>query len=305
MLYDIPILFIIFRRKDVALQSLQRIRSVQPAKLYIAADGPRTGVEGEAQAVEQTRQAVLSAIDWPCDVKTLFQTENLGCSKGPYTAISWLFDNEEQGIILEDDCMAEQSFFPFMQELLQRYQHDDRIGMIAGTNQLDDRHDMVHSYCFSKYAACWGWATWRRAWINMRIDLDFLTEQRTDVLKNRGFKGKEDNRWNYQLEMIRRNRVSAWDWQWYFSLAAQNQLCIFPCANLISNIGNDAEATHTAFSEIFIKSRPMAFPLKHPTYILPDYQFDKDFFKKENSIAARVKRHIPYALKQFIKRHIH
>ena len=133
-MYQVPILLIIFRRKNVALQSLERIRKIQPAKLYIAGDGARSHVKGEQEAVEETRKAVLDAIDWPCDIHTLFQKQNLGCSKGVYTAINWLFENEEKGIILEDDCMMQESFFPFVEELLERYKNDERIGMIDGAN---------------------------------------------------------------------------------------------------------------------------------------------------------------------------
>ena len=138
IMYKTPILLIIFRRKDVALKCLERIRKVLPTKLYIAGDGARANVVGEQESVEATRKAVLDAIDWPCEVNTLFQTENLGCSKGVITAINWLFTNEEQGIILEDDCMMQGSFFPFVEELLERYKNDERIGMIDGANYIKD-----------------------------------------------------------------------------------------------------------------------------------------------------------------------
>ena len=131
-MYRIPILFVFFRRKEVALKSFEQIRKVQPQKLYLACDGARTNVTGEKEDIDATRQAILAAVDWPCDVHTLFQKQNLGCGKGVYTAINWLFTNEEQGIILEDDCIANNSFFIYTEELLGRFSHDNRIGMIAG-----------------------------------------------------------------------------------------------------------------------------------------------------------------------------
>ena len=303
-MYRIPILFVFFRRKEVALKSFEQIRKVQPQKLYLACDGARTNVTGEKEDIDATRQAILAAVDWPCDVHTLFQKQNLGCGKGVYTAINWLFTNEEQGIILEHDCIANNSFFIYTEELLGRFSHDNRIGMIAGTNQIE-HYKMQFSYCFSKYAACWGWATWRRAWKNMDIDMAFLTTQRSNVLANRGYHGKEESRWNYQIEMIQKRRVSAWDWQWYFSLASQNQLCIFPEKNLISNIGNDSKATHTSFSDIYIQSHELNFPLTHPQYVMPDNNFDYYFYHTDNSWSAVIKRNIPYHIKQIIKKFIH
>ena len=302
-MYTVPILFVIFRRKDAALQSFARIRDAKPARLYIAGDGPRPGVDGEAEQVEQTRKAVMDAIDWPCEVKTLFRDCNIGCGQGVYTAINWFFEHEERGIIIEDDCVLQPSFFPFAEELLERYKDDERIGMIAGTNPLGEVA-VTESYLFSKYAACWGWATWRRAWNKMDIGMSFLSSKKEDVIANRGC-GNERNRWLYQIGMIAKGRVSAWDWQWYFSLAAQNQLCIFPKANLVSNIGDDEMATHTAFSSIRRDGKHIAFPLVHPEFVMPSVSFDKALHRDGNTTAAWLKRHLPYHLKQQIKKLTH
>lgn len=301
MQYSVPILFVIFKREDVALKSFERIRQVRPSKLYIAGDGPREGIAGENKMVEDTRRAIIDAIDWPCEVKTLFRQENLGCGMGVYSAIEWLFNNEECGIILEDDCIADSSFFQYVAELLERFKDDSRIGMIAGFNQVTS-YTPANSYCFSKYAACWGWATWRRAWANMDLKMDFRNNKLKDVLLNRGYLGRDCSRWRYQIKEIDAKHVSAWDWQWFFSLASQNQLCIFPQVNLVSNIGNDEEATHTAFSEISIKSQALNWPLNHPNYIVPDMKFDKAFFRTGNTARRRLLRCLPHGLKQRIKK---
>ena len=307
-MYDIPILFIIFRRKDVALQSLQRIRSVQPAKLYIAADGPRTGVEDEAKAVEQTRQAVLSAIDWPCDVKTLFQTENLGCSKGVYTAISWLFDNEEQGIILEDDCMMQQSFFPFVQEMLTRYKDDERIGMIDGANYIKDVK-IPDSYGFSLYKATNGWATWRRAWRNMDLDMTWRnTPYAESIIANMGYRSRDIKYWKYRISVVDHHDASAWDWQWYFTLAAHNQLGIYPCCSLQSNIGFGEGATHTSGGKVpsyYTTDQEMQFPLRHPRFVVPYQPFEKGFYDQNNTLYTNLMKYLPIPIKMWLKKTFH
>lgn len=130
-MYNIPILFIIFKRKDVALKSFESIRKIQPKKLYVAGDGPRSYIQGEAKKVEDTRQAILKAVDWDCEIHTLFQKENLGCCVGVYSAINWLFDNEDKGIIIEDDCVLRDSFYPFAEELLVRYKDDYRCSIFT------------------------------------------------------------------------------------------------------------------------------------------------------------------------------
>lgn len=305
MQYDIPILFVIFRRKDVTMRTFAAIKAAQPAKLYIACDGARETVNGEQELVEATRQAVENAIDWPCEVHRRYQDHNQGCAKAVSSAISWMFETEEMGIILEDDCVAKPSFFKFVREMLHRYKDDQRIGMVAGTNLVSSKVTMPDSYCFSKYKACWGWATWKRAWSNFQLDMPWRdSDYYQSVIANNGFRAKDKNYWKYRLNLIDANYVSSWDWPWYFCLAAQNQLCIFPSKDLIVNIGFDAEATHTSFFNLpkYKDEGELSFPLRHPRYIVPYEPFDKAFYKANNNLYMRLSSCIPLWLKRKLKK---
>lgn len=299
--YEIPILFVFFNRYDVALQSFQKIKDIKPKKLYLACDGPRANVAGEDEKVENTRKAILEQINWDCNIKTLFQEKNIGCGRGVFTAINWLFENEEYGIILEDDCIASPSFFRYAEEMLVKYKNDMRIGMIAGHNSITNI-EYPYSYIFSRYKSCWGWATWRRAWENMNFDMSWRdTKLANSVINNMGDIGRDVSGWKFKINAIDNNFVSAWDWQWYFSLSAQNQLCIYPALNQISNIGNDKEATHTSFSNITIPISELKFPLIAPPYIVPYYEFDKAFYLKSTSFRVKATRLLPKGLKNLIK----
>lgn len=305
MQYDIPILFVIFRRKDVTMRTFAAIKAAQPAKLYIACDGAREAVNGEQELVEATRQAVEQAIDWPCEIHRRYQDHNQGCAKAVSSAISWMFETEEMGIILEDDCVAKPSFFKFVREMLHRYKDDQRIGMVAGTNLVSSKVTMPDSYCFSKYKACWGWATWKRAWSNLQLDMPWRdSDYYQSVIANNGFRAKDKNYWKYRLNLIDANYVSSWDWPWYFCLAAQNQLCIFPSKDLIVNIGFDAEATHTSFFNLpkYKDEGELSFPLRHPRYIVPYEPFDKAFYKANNNLYMRLSSCIPLWLKKKLKK---
>lgn len=299
-MYQIPILFIVFNRLETALKSFEVIRSIQPNHLYIASDAARTYVEGEDAVVAEVRNKIMDNITWKCNVKTLFQKTNLGCGNGVYTAINWFFENEKYGIILEDDCIASPSFFLFAEKMILKYEHDQRIGMIAGTNPIN-MSNYDYSYIFSKYKSCWGWATWKRAWVNMDMKMDWVNKDRKSVLLNSGYCGKDYSNWKYKIKYINKGYVSAWDWQWYFSLAAQNQLCIYPKVNLISNIGNDKNATHTAFGNISLTRCELDFPLHEPPYVLPNALFDKKFYRDANSFVVLIKRLLPFCMKKKIK----
>lgn len=303
---DTPILFVIFNRKDTALTSLKAIKAALPKRMYIAGDGARPHIPEERAKVEATRKAILDAIDWDCEVKTLFQEDNLGCGPGVYTAINWFFEQEEQGIILEDDCVAKESFFPFVETLLQRYKDDDRIAQIGGFNELGQAFS-DNSYSYSSYMVCWGWATWRRAWRNMDMDMNWRkTGQKEAILSNCGYKGKDYTYWKRRTEAIDSNRVSAWDYQWCFSVAAQNQLSIFPNTNLISNIGFDKDATHTGKSPFmnYDAGKDLDFPLRHPEYVLANLEFDKAFYKSRNRFINNVAWFFPKSIKDVVKKGI-
>lgn len=304
-MYNIPILFIIFNRKDVALTSFEPIMKVKPSKLYIAGDGAREAVADEAFNVSETRKAILDCIDWECEVHTLFQENNLGCCHGVYSAINWLFDNEDQGIIIEDDCVMRDSFFPFVEEMLIRYRDDNRIGMIDAAN-YSQQIEIPDSYGFSRYKSTNGWGTWRRAWQLMDLDMEWRKGKYKDsIIRNMGYKSKDIRYWKYRIKAVDLNDVSAWDWQWYFTLAANNMLGIYPKYSLITNIGFGEGATHTSGKTVpscYISKKNISFPLKHPKYVVPYQPFEKAFYRSNNTLYNRIKQLFPFAFKNMIKK---
>jgi len=177
-----PVLFLVYKRPDTTRQVFEAIRQAKPPRLYVAADGPKKNVPGEAEKVKQVREIISNGVDWDCEVKTLFRDENLGCKYGPVEGINWFFKNEEEGIILEDDTLPSQSFFWFCQELLERYKDDTRIMVISGDNFQNGITRGTCSYYFSRYNHIWGWASWRRAWKYYSVDMKLWP----DVAKNQG-----------------------------------------------------------------------------------------------------------------------
>ena len=162
MSFDVPVLLLTWRRPDTTRQVLDALRPVAPSRLYVASDGPRN--EAEAKAVQATRDLVGELVDWSCQLKTRFLPDNQGCQLAVSSAITWFFEQEEAGIVLEDDCVPHLDFFSYCGELLDRYRHDTRIWCISGDNFQDGTWHGEGSYYFSRYNHCWGWATWRRCW---------------------------------------------------------------------------------------------------------------------------------------------
>lgn len=301
-----PLLFIIFNRKDIALRTLAEIRKARPKTLYIAGDGARLKRADENTLVNQTRKAVLEAIDWDCKVHTLFQNKNLGCGPGVFSAINWFLKHEKYGVILEDDCVPLPSFFTYCDELLERYEDDDRIAGITGFNPLKREISGDSSYYFSKYMENWGWATWRRAWKHMEIHMDWLgSKQENDIVSNAGFLAKDVASWRHGIELIKKEKINSWDIQWSFTVASQNQLTIYPKYNLISNIGFGDQATHTGeLSPLlnFQANRNLEQELVHPQYVVPNYEFDRAIYRQRNHLLAKMARYFPDNAKQIVKK---
>ncbi|MDR0733845.1 MAG: hypothetical protein LBF08_07285 [Dysgonamonadaceae bacterium] len=269
-MYNTPILFIIFANPDTTAKVFKRIRQIQPKKLYVAADAPRPNKPGEAQRSAETR-AIISRVDWNCEVKTLFHDRNLGLKIAVTTAISWFFEQEEMGVILEDDCLPDLSFFPFCEELLIRYKDDERIGHISGNNYLQGVIDERFSYDFSSVVHIWGWASWRRVWKNYDVNFTFW-ETHKDKRKMLFYNKMEEIYFSSFIHdtLNNKNGINAWSPQYYFGLRLQNQLSVYPGVNMVTNIGiGDVNATHTSKKnkKLCRPALPISFPLKHPKFI--------------------------------------
>jgi hypothetical protein len=232
-----PILFLIFNRPDTTKKVFDQIRKAKPAELYVAADGPRKDEPGESALCNKTR-AIIEEIDWDCDVHTLFRDKNLGCKKAISSGISWFFDNVDLGIILEDDCVPDGSFFEFCEELLNFYKNNNRIMMISGTNYIYDKIKVDESYFFSRYYSIWGWATWRRAWRLYDVDMTDWPEFKKSRKLDEMFQDRKIRKFYTNIfQEAYLNKVDTWDYQWVFACLSHQGLAIVPKHNLISNIG--------------------------------------------------------------------
>lgn len=271
-----PLLFIIFNRPEPTKIVFDEIRKARPQKLFIAADGPRPDRPEDIEKCRLAREVVKS-IDWPCEVKKLFQEKNLGCKLGATTGITWFFDNVEEGIILEDDCLPDQSFFRFCEEMLERYRDEPRIVMVSGYN-IAGIYDSDYSYIFSKYGGLWGWASWKRSWKQYDITMSLWKNKENQEKIKKAIGNR--NEWNYKQRLYEQTfngQKDTWDYQWETYRLLNGQLSVLPTKNLVENLGFGADATHTVAIEspLLIKRESLNFPLSHnPGPIVPDQRYD-------------------------------
>ena len=242
-----PILVIAFNRPDHLKVLIDRLREIQPTRIYFAVDGPREGNEAEKHKVTEC-QEMVSDIDWDCEITTNFQKSNLGCGLGVSTAITWFFNNEEHGIILEDDIIPDLSFFPFCEELLVRHENDSHVFAISGCNFVPPEDISTHAaYRFSQVPHIWGWATWRNRWQQYNLDITGWRKDLplTKLWAKSGHSIPAAVYWAGTFELLARKEIDTWDGQLVYMCMRTGMLTATSNTNLIDNIGFNEQATHT------------------------------------------------------------
>lgn len=272
-----PVAFIIFNRPNLAQRVFEEIRKVHPPLLLVIADGPRQDHPQDEERCAKTR-AIIEQVDWDCEVKKNYVDVNLGCRERIFSGLNWVFNEVEEAIILEDDCLPHPTFFRFCEELLDRYREDERICQISGINYQNGIERTECSYFFSRYNHIWGWASWRRAWKGCDVRLKKWPEVRkgkwlTTILGNPFFVPY----WQYIFEKVYRGEINSWAYPWTFHCWLQNRLAILPVTNLIDNLGIGKDSTHTKGGHLFRKNevKPITFPLIHPSNIICNTEADR------------------------------
>jgi hypothetical protein len=276
------ILFLIFNRPKETRKVFEEIRKSKPPRLYVAGDGPREGRDGEKERVEMARE-IATKVDWLCELKTLFREKNLGCGEGCSDAITWFFKYEEQGIILEDDCLPHQDFFNYCETLLNYYREEQRVSMITGQNFQAGQMRGEGSYYFSRYNHLWGWASWRRAWKHYNINMSFWPTWKLSADWRKKFPDFFERKyWERNFDRMFAKQIDTWDYPWDASIWRSGGLTAVPNINLVSNIGFGPDATHTvSVNDPLANIATGALrEIIHPKIIVQDQVADRFVFNK-------------------------
>jgi hypothetical protein len=281
----------------------QQIRAIRPKHLFVSADGPRPQKIGEAERCMQAR-AIINQVDWDCEVKTRFSEKNLGCKMGVSSAITWFFEHVEEGIILEDDCLPDLSFFKFCETLLERYRNDQKIMHISGDNFQDGKKRGTGSYYASSINHVWGWATWKRAWNIYDVSMTGYSDNQK-LFYNMFPNTTVRKYWKKNFDLVYSNKKDTWDVQWQYAMFLHKGLALHPNINLVSNIGFQMHATHTidGFDPLANRKREKIDCIQHPEIVEPDIDADCYTFKtyfnptKIKKALRLIRRYISFALR--------
>lgn len=312
-LFEIPVVLLIFKRKDAALRILERLKEAGVSKLYIMADQGRD--EAEKKLVSETRSAIEKAIDWDCNVIKNYAESNRGVYGNIALGAKWVFEREKWAIFLEDDNLPEITFFPFCEELLKRYENDNRILWICGTNYLGEYEPANDvSYMFTKHMLPCGWASWsdkflkyydgyaellEDPYMRQRFIEDFPTKDMSEVYM-RPLR-------NYRKLIAEGKQPSSWDYQMCLSIRVNSMFGISPICNQIKNIGVDEMSEHggNTMAKIMTKrfcgmeSYPLVLPLKHPVTVMTDLKYEHLI---DQIVTPPISKRLRHKVAKFIKK---
>jgi len=287
---DVAVLLLFFTRTKHTVITFNQIRKARPSKLFLYQDGPRQGRVDDEKNIKECREAIEAMIDWNCEVHRLYQTKNYGCDPSEFLSQKWMFSYVDKGIIIEDDDVMSESFFPFCKELLDKYENDTRINMICGQNHLGTYNANGADYIFCRGGSIWGWATWKRtidSWdplyrfINDSYAMKCLEKQ----------KGKKSL--NSFVNTCKLHKSTGKEYYESIRNANQfvnNQLNIVPTKNMCCNIGIGSETTHSVASitflsralrpNLFAKTYEIFLPLTPPNYVIEDKIYQQKYRDK-------------------------
>lgn len=299
-----PVLFLIQRRPELSTQVLAAIRRARPVHLLVAADGPE-----EDSRCQETRRLVLEGIDWPCRLLTHFSRERLGCRKAVSQALDWGFGEHERLIVIEDDCLPDPSFFSFSTELLDRYQDDDKVMQICGSNLSGHAAQDGGSYYASRFATIWGWASWRRAWSHHDAMMKEWRINRSNLHWKASCKFPGEAAFRKKMyDSACADEIDAWSIAWDMARQARGGVSLIPSVNLVSNLGWGQDATHTHDlhdPRACMKTDSISFPLQHPGSLEADDQADLAYFNRycrSPSLLGRIRRRLRRLLRTAMTR---
>ena len=246
------------------------------------ADGPRPDRPEDVRDCAAAR-SIIEQVDWDCQVMKNYADVNLGGGRRTASGLDWVFDTVDRAIVLEDDCLPHPSFFRYCEELLEKYQDDDRIMTILGTIGLGRWKPDSQSYHFSYWPSpVWGWASWSRAWRYYDHDIKAWAipavkqKIRAFMPEDTLFMGMA-----WRFEQAYKKKVDTWDWSWYFAILSHSGLAIVPSVNLVSNLAFGPKATHTKSRRQRVVGRTYSlnFPLTHPKEVAIDRDYHTEITK--------------------------
>jgi len=299
---ETPVVIIVFNRPDMIRQTLAAVRAARPTRLFLIADGPRDDHPDDPPLIAATR-AVLDEVDWPCEVTHRYSAVNLGCEASIETGLDHVFSEVAEAIVIEDDCVADPSFFRYAHELLNLYRDDRRVWQISGNNYgVPERLFQDSSYRFTAWGSVLGWATWADRWQAHRATFPRDHHPVHDPHGSAPVRTRPARPDSAALVTPSGRRhfadaatsqdviIHGWDKHWWLSMMTEGGLTITPRRNLVEHVGWGAGATHGTSERPVRPPQQIDFPLEHPAEVAVDVELERELELVLSRVGGRTAR---------------
>lgn len=248
-------------RADLLATLLAGLPLDRISAVYISIDGARGREADEVAATVLAAQRFAAKVTVPVHIAALSQ--NVGAAINVLGAVTWMLQHEERGAVLEDDCHPIPEFFDFIAAALDEYESRDDIWLACGT-QFAPADLIDGNHLLSRYPLIWGWGTSRAKWMQVRAAL--VSSLRPPFRERCSWLWQWNATTRYWAAGHRRARagfVDAWDLPLVHVMRQRGVLSALPQHALVSNVGDDARATHTADEQRWtrLQTTPFAGPL--------------------------------------------
>lgn len=300
-----PILYIAYARPEYARQSFDAIKAAQPKKLYFYSNIARADRPDEIRRNTEVR-AMVNEIDWDCELKTYFREDYVDIFPSLWSAIDWIFANEEQAIVLEEDAVATNGFFEYCEFMLEHYRDEKDVWLISGNNFTPNYSPKNLDVFFSRYAGIWGWAGWRDRWQKLDRRMTSYPSIGKEAMKDYFGSGLQAWVMRKRLDPAYRKAQSdgPWDLIFWYNVIINNGKFAKPSKPLVTNVetyGTNHDPNAHFGNKVIRAAKCEHFTIKHlPSSVIFCDTYDNYFFFRIRLLET-IKRRITIFINSIIK----
>jgi hypothetical protein len=248
-----PIILFCYNRPEhlgITLNALSKNTFAEQSEIFIFCDGQKNNSTKEELLLIKKVREIVKQQNWALKTTIIENQENQGLAKSIIYGVTFVLNKFERAIVLEDDIVPEQGFLKYMNEALEMYANEDKVGCIHSWNYPMRTFNKKQTTFFLKGADCWGWGTWKRAWQHFNPNGDILFEEITkrNLQYNFNRNGTTDFMGMLTDQINKKN--DSWAIRWHASLFIKDMYCLHPVKPIVRNIGLDGSGVHCGNLEI-------------------------------------------------------
>lgn len=267
-----PVVMFVYNRADhfqKTYEALSKCNGAEQTDLIVFSDGAKR--ESDSEKVNNVRSAVHEAMETTnfCTMQVVESPVNKGLAVSVIAGVTKVLEEYGRVIVVEDDCTPSPYFLNYMNQCLEYYESDKKVGSIAGFAPAIKYPADYKEDIFFAYRSCsWGWATWKDRW----EDIDWELKNIGDFYKNSKLVKRLNSNGNDRfIRLYRQTKGNGSSWSVRFGahLVKNNQFTVYPRYSYIQNIGCDESGVHSKSEDAIKMQVDLSKAIANPRLIKP------------------------------------